>query len=326
MQSNVTSSGGTVKYPLLRKFRTQDNYYIYEGKSNRILRVTAAMYDIIDLLGQNDEEIASMLSDRHSVEEIWQGISTLRTMAQRYGLFAPGPLHRRAAHVTREEVVERLHEGITSLTLEVTEACNLRCRYCIFSGGYTNWRSHGRRRMSDVTALGAIDLYLDHCKDSDTVMVGFYGGEPLLNFDLIRRCCDYVKSRERDNRKHRDIRFSLTTNGTLLTDEVLEYLIHNNFSLSFSLDGPREVHDRYRVSADDRGTFEVVFQSIQRIYKEYPRYFEDKVLFNCTVTPTANLNSLAEFFGQYHHLFTGGKLTPVSLAPGNPDFIHSTFR
>lgn len=323
MQINLTDSvERTTRHPLLKKFRTQNNYYIYDGKSNRILRVTAAMYDIIDLFGhKGEEEIVSTFADRHPLEEIRRGLSTLETISKSCGLFTPGPLRRRAGYVTREEVVERLKEGIKSLTLEVTEACNLRCRYCIFSGGYANWRSHGHRRMSEATALAAIDLYLKNSRNSDTVMIGFYGGEPLLNFGLIRRCCDYVKSREREDGRHRDIHFSLTTNGTLLTDDKLEYLIRNNFSVSFSLDGPQEIHDRYRVFADGQGTFEFVFPIIQRIYREYPRYFNEKILFNCTITPTANLKSLTAFFGRYHHLFTGGKLNLVSLAPGNPDFL-----
>lgn len=319
----AASSANLGTHPMLKKFRTQDHCYIYDAKSNRILRVSPAMYDIVDVFGEKTQaEIHLCLANSYSDMEIRQTFETIAAIADKYHLFGVGPLRRRVGHVTKEAVAETLKAGITSITLELTEACNLRCRYCIYSGGYSNWRTHGSRQMSEATAFAALDLYLDNSPNSDILMVSFYGGEPLLGYELIKRCCEYVKHKERERGKCRKLHFSMTTNGTLLTQEWLRFLAENDFALSISLDGPKEIHDRNRVFQGGNGTFDTVFGNIRAIFREQEEYARRKLHFNCTVTPNANLKRLAEFFGDYSDLFTG-RLLLASLVSGNVAFFQN---
>jgi organic radical activating enzyme len=118
------------------------------------------------------------------------------------------------------------------MILQVTQQCNLRCQYCAYSGAYYN-RTHNSARMSFETAKRAIDFLLARSHESDHVHVGFYGGEPLLEFDLIKRCVDYVKK----SVEGRSITFGITTNATLLNDEkILEDRLHGDFNQTVRFD------------------------------------------------------------------------------------------
>lgn len=153
-------------------------------------------------------------------------------------------------------------------------------------------------------------------------MIGFYGGEPLLNFELIQQCSDYVSRCEKNDGIERPVHFSLTTNGTLLTEEKVSFFIQHNFFLTVSLDGPRALHNEFRVFADGRGSFDVVFGNLQRIYDRDPDYYHKHLLINCTIPLSNNLLALRDFFDQYDHLF-GGKLNVAFLTDGNASFENS---
>lgn len=311
----------SAKRPLVKTFRTQDNYYIYDVKSNRILRVSGAMNDIIELFPDNGkDEIVRLLSDRYSAQEIDEAFSRIKTLSQDHNLFSPGPLRQRVGRVRREDIVEQLSQGAGILTLEVTEACNMRCRYCIFSGEYEYSRPHGHQSMLLSTAKAAIDFHLAKNEMAESLSIGFYGGEPLLEFDLIKECCEYVRSCERKRETKRGTLFSLTTNGTLLTDERIDFFIENDFALTISIDGPREIHDQYRVFPNGSGSFAPVFEGIQRIYEKDQEYFQRRMLFNCVIAPSSNFVLLQQFFDQHSHLF-GGKLSLASVSPGHPTFF-----
>jgi len=163
-----------------------------------------------------------------------------------------------------------LRHGLNEMILEVTSECNLRCKYCVFSGNYKGFRTHSTFKMSLETALRAIDMYFKYL-DIGSIYnpqreptIGFYGGEPLLNFKLIRDIVNYVKE---NYSKEYQTSFTITTNGTLLAGEIIDFLLLNNFSIFVSLDGPREEHDRNRVYPNGKGSFDVVMSNLKKLCK-----------------------------------------------------------
>ncbi len=160
-----------------------------------------------------------------------------------------------------------LSMGLQQLTLEVTEECNLRCNYCIYSEKYPTRRSFTSRYLKWPVAKKAIDYYLSMMREglkinpNLTPTFTFYGGEPLLNFDLIKQTVEYV------NNINFLIKpaYSITTNGTLLTKKISKFLVENDFSLAISLDGPKDEHDRNRVTQNKRGTFDIIIKNIDNI-------------------------------------------------------------
>lgn len=177
------------------------------------------------------------------------------------------------------------------LVLQVTQKCNLRCSYCVYSGDYKN-RNHSQKEMSWETAKEAVDYLYGHSMSSEDIYISFYGGEPLLMFRLIKEVVEYVKREY----CQRTVHFNLTTNGTLFTPEIVQYFIKNNIQIMFSLDGPKEVHDKNRIFAgSNRGSFEKLRDSMKMIYSMDRKYYKKNVSFNTVLDPQNELRTIYEF-------------------------------
>lgn len=166
----------------------------------------------------------------------------------------------------------RRAKGFKNMILEVTDACNMRCKYCVYSDHYFNTRSHGDKLMSFNIAKKAVDDYMKNIIQVKKVeaavvpAVTFYGGEPLLNLDLIEKVVDYIKAKYPNEK----CRFGLTTNGTLLDDRAIKVLCENDFVITISLDGDQADHDRNRVFKNGKGTYYVVMKNYKRLKQLYP--------------------------------------------------------
>ncbi len=166
---------------------------------------------------------------------------------------------------TPEKIEEMiLGRDLQQLILEVTEACNLRCKYCIYTDDYKTRRNFSEKKMSWSTAKKAIDYYITLFNKSfrknpnSSPVFSFYGGEPLLNFKLIEKSVNYIKKQ----RILAEPKFNITTNGTLLDRTICNFLIKNNFLVAISLDGSKEEQDRNRVDIMGQGTFDRIKANI----------------------------------------------------------------
>lgn len=165
--------------------------------------------------------------------------------------------------------------GYNQLTLEMTADCNFRCRYCIYGEHYPETRTLSHQNMSFETAKKAVDYYmagvLGKFRENPNAYptIGFYGGEPLLRFPVIRQIVEYISEQYACFPK---VSYTITTNASLLTDEVAYFLVEHDFSIIVSLDGDRENHDRNRVTADRKGTFGTVMGNIHRLRARHPHY------------------------------------------------------
>ena len=206
---------------------------------------------------------------------------------------------------------------IRQVVLQVTQQCNLRCSYCVYSGNYDT-RQHSDKRMSEETALKAIDYVIRHSSEVDEVCFSFYGGEPLLEIELIKKCIAYVKK----NMEGRKYTFSMTTNGTLLVPETVHFLVENHFRLSVSLDGPKEEHDANRRFRTGKGSFDTIMKNIQHIKEHYPEFWEN-IYFLITLNPKMDLDKVCDFFATTellpHHLIQFNHVENINL--NNPELI-----
>lgn len=166
----------------------------------------------------------------------------------------------------------------SQLILITTEACNFRCKYCVYSGEYSNSRIHSSNNMNIETAKLAISKYLSHFEDilknniAASPIIGFFGGEPLLNFNLIKESVYFSKSIYNE-----DIAYTVTTNGALLNKEIIDFFIKNKFYLNITLNGDQEEHDRLRVFANGKGSFNDIINGLSIIKKINPEYYRDYV-------------------------------------------------
>jgi len=152
------------------------------------------------------------------------------------------------------------------LSIEITDACNLRCQYCSYNSPTGLRRGRGTTNASKDQLKRTIDWYLSNSNPQEVRGISFYGGEPLLRLEDIIFAIDYAKSI--DNRKD-SLRFHITTNGVLLTLETAQKLFERDVLIAVSLDGDAQTHDRYRVWPNGQGSFDVVVENIRAIWNKY---------------------------------------------------------
>ena len=162
---------------------------------------------------------------------------------------------------TRQKESAPTHVPLKTLILHVAESCNLRCRYC-----YQADKGNGResqRHMSRDVATRAVDFLFERSGPIEDLVLVLFGGEPLLNFKTIRHVTDYAGKKASESGKR--VNFALTTNGTLLTPEIVDFLQEQDVSVTVSLDGFEEIHDRYRRFPDDRPSYGVILPKVRHL-------------------------------------------------------------
>jgi uncharacterized protein len=200
-------------------------------------------------------------------------------------------------HNESENIIYHLQHKVNSITLQLTQKCNFRCTYCIYSEDSSPYqRNHSDVEMTTESAEKAVDFLFSHSRDINSVNIGFYGGEPLLRYDLIRHVVKYVSEKYYGKK----ITYSITTNGSLLTDEMVEFFIEHEIYPMISFDGPREIHDKYRRFAHNgKGTYEVVVNKLKHISIKFPEFFR-KLRFSTVVDPLNDLQCVNNTLSVYH--------------------------
>lgn len=268
-----------INEPFIHLFKTPGGNYIYDVNKNVIIRTSQETWDLI--------------RDGHYDPCDFYDRQELLAKMKAEGFLSSKRLIE-IIHPADEVLINYLERKVRMITLQVTQQCNLRCDYCVYSGGYEN-RIHGYKKMNYDIAKKSIDFYLEHSIDSEVFVVGFYGGEPLIEFELIKKCVSYIESVS----EGKELLLSMTTNGTLLNEEIVSFLEEHNFSLLISLDGPREVHDKNRKFAfNSCGTFDIVMENVNMIKSKFPKYYK-KITFNAVMDQTNDFSCINKFFTNY---------------------------
>ncbi|RLA39895.1 MAG: quinohemoprotein amine dehydrogenase maturase, partial [Gammaproteobacteria bacterium] len=153
---------------------------------------------------------------------------------------------------------------LSTIILNVNTGCNLSCTYC-YKEDLTDAASG--ERMEFETARKSVDLLLRECGERERVNIVFFGGEPLTNLPLIKQVVVYAE--KRCGELHTDVDFSLTTNATMLTEEIVDYFNEHAFGITVSIDGPKAIHDKNRITTSGKGTYDVVRRKIEMLLSRY---------------------------------------------------------
>ena len=227
--------------------------------SGSVHLVDEAAYDAIAALGSgaSEEDAAALLVRDHGfseadARELLGEIDGLREAGK---LFSPDTFEPLAG-----ELKERSAGVVKALCLHVAHTCNLNCSYCFASQG----KYHGERAvMSFEVGKRALDFLIENSGTRRNLEVDFFGGEPLMNFEVVKRLVEYARSVEKAAGKN--FRFTLTTNGVLIDDEVIDFANREMSNVVLSLDGRKEVHDRFRVDYAGRGSWETIVPKFQKL-------------------------------------------------------------
>lgn len=201
---------------------------------------------------------------------------------------------------------------IKALCLHIAHTCNLNCSYCFASQG----KYHGERAlMSYEVGKRALDFLVENSGSRRNLEVDFFGGEPLMNFDVVKKLVEYARSIEEEKNKH--FRFTLTTNGVLVDDDVIEFANREMSNVVLSLDGRKEVHDRYRVDYAGNGSWEKIVPKFQKFVKERG----DKDYYMRGTFTHANPDFLEDIKTMLDLGFTQLSMEPVVAAADDPSAL-----
>ena len=276
--------------------------------------VDEVSYDIIELYESSSREtiVAEMLAkypnrDDVTREEILACCEQIEELRRAGKLFSPDTFAPMAG-----ELKQRSAGVVKALCLHVAHVCNLNCSYCFASQG----KYHGDRAlMSFEVGKQALDFLIANSGSRRNLEVDFFGGEPLMNFDVVKQLVAYARSREAESKKN--FRFTLTTNGMLIDDDVIDFANREMSNVVLSLDGRKEVHDRYRVDYAGHGSWERIVPKFQKLVQARG----GKNYYMRGTFTHANPDFLKDIEEMLKLGFTELSMEPVVCAPEDPSAL-----
>ena len=204
-------------------------------------------------------------------------------------------------------------DKISMFTIEMSQQCNLRCKYCIYSGGYSNHRSHKEVSFSDKAVPSLINFINSHAdKTAPFITVCFYGGEALLQKDTIQKIITELETSDFS------FEFTISSNGILLNAETIDWICTvPNLKITVTIDGDRLIHDANRVFPSGKGSYDIVMKNLKRFKDKYPQEYDKRVQFLSTIESILRLRELSIFW-QHNPLLSFHR--PVRISSIMPNF------
>lgn len=246
---------------MVHLFQNNGFYIALDANSGTVHDLDEVAYDIIGLYESTakDEIIKLILAkykDQEDVtaEEIEEVLTDIEALKKAGKLFSDDRFQGVAETLAQRPPV------IKALCLHVAHDCNLACGYCFAGKG--EYRG-GRDLMSFATGKRALDFLIEQSGDRHNLEVDFFGGEPLMNFAVVKALTAYARSIEKQH--HKNFRFTLTTNGVLIDDEVIDFCNREMSNVVLSIDGRKEVNDRFRKTRNGKGSYDLILPKFKRL-------------------------------------------------------------
>ncbi len=233
---------------MIHKFSMNGVNVVLDVFSGAVHVADDTMFDIVDTYENGSrEEVIKLFGDKYSKDELNETMDELDELRKEEMLYAPDIYENVIDFVDAREPV------VKALCLHIAHDCNLKCKYCFAEEG----EYHGHRSlMSSKVGKAAIDFIIKNSGKRHNLEVDFFGGEPLMNFDVVKEIVEYARQQEKLYNKN--FRFTITTNGVLLNDEILDYINKNMHNVVISLDGRKEINDMMRPRAGGQGSYDLI--------------------------------------------------------------------
>ena len=296
---------------MIHQYRLGGYNIVIDVCSGAIHVVDEVAYDIISLFESNSKDdilskIAQKYADRAdiSTDDISECYNQVCSLKEQGKLFAPDTFASMAG-----KLKEKTAGVVKALCLHVAHTCNLNCAYCFASQG----KYHGDRAiMSFEVGKQAFDYLIKNSGTRRNLEVDFFGGEPLMNFDVVKQLVAYAREIEKEHNKN--FRFTLTTNGLLIDDDVIEFANKEMSNVVLSLDGRKEIHDRYRVDYSGNGSWDRIVPKFQQLVEAR----EGKNYYMRGTFTHRNPDFLNDIKQMLDLGFNELSMEPVVCAPGDP--------
>lgn len=240
---------------MVHQYINNGYHIVLDVNSGAIHVVDEVVYDVIPLFEKHSsEEITGLLREKYSEEEIREAVEEVAQLKKEGSLFTPDTYEAPLIDFKKRPTV------VKALCLHIAHDCNLACRYCFAEEG----EYHGRRAlMSYETGKAALDFLIANSGSRRNLEVDFFGGEPLMNFEVVKQLVAYGREQEKLHDKH--FRFTLTTNGVLLNDDIMEFANREMDNVVLSIDGRKEVHDHMRPFRKGAGSYDLIVPKFQKL-------------------------------------------------------------
>lgn len=245
---------------MIHQYKLNGYNIVLDVYSGSVHVVDDVAYDIIHDFCKEKETLVAEILDKYADdpdvtrEEVLDVIADVETLREQRKLFTEDIYEPKAYDLKNR------HTEVKALCLHVAHTCNLNCSYCFASQGNFNGE---RGLMSFETGKRALDFLIENSGDRRNLEVDFFGGEPLMNWQVVKDLVQYARGIEAAHGKN--FRFTLTTNGVGIDDDVIEFANKEMHNVVLSLDGRKEVHDRLRRTASDEGSYDLIVPKFQRL-------------------------------------------------------------
>lgn len=290
---------------MIHQYKLNGHNIVIDTYSGSVHAVDDVAYDVISMFGTADkDEIIKKISEKH--QNITDG-DILKCIDDVSALKAGGQLFSEDIYADKADVLKNKNSGIKALCLHVAHTCNLNCSYCFAAQG----KYQGDRAlMSFEVGKRALDFLIENSGNRKNLEVDFFGGEPLMNFDVVKKLVEYARSIEKEHSKN--FRFTLTTNGVLIDDDVIDFCNREMNNVVLSLDGRKEVHDRLRKDYKGNGSYDLIVPKFQKFVEKRG----DKSYYIRGTYTHKNTDFTNDIFHMADLGFKELSMEPVVCAPG----------
>ena len=295
---------------MVHQYKFNGYNIVLDSCSGSIHSVDEVAYDIIAMYKEKSpEEIVRELMKKYAhrsdvtEEELYACIDDVAALEKAGKLYTPDNFASMAGTFK-----ERSGDVVKALCLHVAHTCNLNCSYCFASQG----KYHGERAlMSFEVGKRALDFLIENSGHRTNLEVDFFGGEPLMNWEVVKQLVEYARTQEEPH--HKKFRFTLTTNGMLIDDDVIDFANREMGNVVLSLDGRKEIHDALRVDYAGNGSYDRIVPKFQKLVKARggKNYYMRGTFTHANPDFTKDLFHMADLG------FTELSMEPVVCAPGD---------
>ena len=240
---------------MVHQYKNNGYSICLDVNSGAVHIVDDIVYDIISLYeGRKEEEIIKELESKYEVSDITEALEEVKTLVEEGSLFTEDIYENYIMDFKKRKTV------VKALCLHIAHDCNLACRYCFAEEG----EYHGRRElMSFEVGKKALDFLIANSGSRKNLEVDFFGGEPFMNFEVVKQLVKY--GREQEKIYNKNFRFTLTTNGVLLNDDIMEFANKEMANVVCSIDGRKEVNDKMRPFRNGKGSYDLILPKFKKL-------------------------------------------------------------
>ena len=240
---------------MIHQYKNNGYNIVMDVNSGSVHVVDDIVYDIIAIYEENDaDSVKKKLSGVYSENDIEEALEEIEELKEAGQLFTEDTYKDFVIDFKNRKTV------VKAMCLHIAHDCNLACRYCFAEEG----EYHGRRAlMSLEVGKKALDFLIENSGNRRNLEVDFFGGEPLMNWDVVKELVRYGRSKEKEYDKN--FRFTLTTNGVLLDDEVMEFVNKEMSNVVMSLDGRKEINDKMRPFRNGKGSYDLIVPKFRKL-------------------------------------------------------------